>query len=135
MKDENITLLTEKEKNEMRVDDLSFDFAKRIVLLRKYLISNVVSREYDISRQILRSGTSIGANIAESEHPQSSAYYLSKINIALKEANETKFWLKLLRDCKYIPENLAESLLIDCCRIISILVTIVNKVSQRIKKS
>lgn len=50
MKDENITLLTEKEKNEMRVADLSFDFAKRIVLLRKYLISNVVSREYDISR-------------------------------------------------------------------------------------
>ena len=122
---------TEEEKKRMRVDELSFDFAKRIVFLRKYLTTSVDDKEY----VILRSGTSIGANIAEAEHPQSNADYLNKMNIALKEANETKFWLRLLRDCKYISTELAESLLLDCYRIIKILATIVGKVKLKIKNT
>ena len=119
----------------MRIEELSFDFAKRIVFLRKYLTTSVDNKEYVISKQVLRSGTSIGANIAEAEHPQSNADYLSKMNIALKEANETKFWLRLLRDCKYISDELAESLLLDCYRIIKILATIVGKVKLKIKNT
>ena len=126
---------TEEEKKRMRVDELSFDFAKRIVFLRKYLTTSVDDKEYVISKQLLRSGTSIGANIAEAEHPQSNADYLNKMNIALKEANETKFWLRLLRDCKYISTELAESLLLDCYRIIKVLATIVGKVKLKIKNT
>ena len=126
---------TEEEKKRMRVDELSFDFAKRIVFLRKYLTTSVDNKEFVMSKQVLRFGTSIGANIAEAEHPQSNADYLSKMNIALKEANETKFWLRLLRDCKYISDELAESLLLDCYRIIKILATIVGKVKLKIKNT
>ena len=136
MKTVNLLIFsTEDEKRKMRIGDLSFDFAKRIVFLRKFLTTSADEKEYVISKQVLRSGTSIGANVAEAEHPQSDADFLNKMNIALKEANETKFWLRLLRDCKYISKELAESLLEDCCRIIKILVTIVGKVKLRIKNS
>ena len=119
----------------VRIEDLTFDFAKRIVFLRKKLISSDnTEKEFVISKQILRSGTSIGANIAEAEHPQSTADYLNKVSIALKEANETKFWLLLLRDCNYISEKESESLLSDCYRIIKILATIVGKIKSKIKK-
>ena len=124
---------TEEEKKRMRVDELSFDFAKRIVFLRKYLTTSVDNKEFVMSKQVLRSGTSIGANIAEAEHPQSNADYLSKMNIALKEASETEFWLMLLRDCHYVTVELAESLLNDCLRIIKILTSVVKKVKSRIK--
>ena len=75
--------------------DKSKAFALRIIRLYKFLKEE--RNEFILSKQLIRSGTSIGANIAEAEHPQSTADYLSKMNIALKEANETKFWLKLLR--------------------------------------
>lgn len=130
-----IALSSEEEKKNMRIEDLSFDFAKRIVILNKTLTLFAENKEYVISKQILKSGTSIGANISEAMHPQSDADYLSKMNIALKEANETKFWLRLLNECKYISSELAESLLSDCNRIIKTLITIVNKVSTRIKNS
>ena len=125
---------TEEEKKRMRVDKLSFDFAKRIVFLRKYLTTSVDDKEYVISKQLLRSGTSIGANIAEAEHPQSNADYLNKVSIALKEANETKFWIRLLKECGYITSEEESYLLNDCCTIIKILVSIVNKVSKRLNK-
>ena len=125
-----IIFASEEEKRVMKIQDLALDFAKRIVELFKYL-NNV--KEYVISNQILRSGTSIGANVSESRYPQSDADYLSKMNIALKEASETEFWLMLLRDCHYINAELAESLLCDCSRIIKILVSVVKKVRFRIK--
>ena len=108
-------------------------FAVNCIRLYQYLCRE--KSEYVISKQLLRSGTSIGANIAEAEHPQSNADYLNKMNIALKEANETKFWLRLLRDCKYISDEQADSLLLDCYRIIKILVTIVGKVKLKIKNT
>lgn len=117
----------------IRIEDLTFDFAKSIVFLSRDLTSSA-EREFVISKQILKSGTSIAANVTEAEHPQSDADYLSKINIALKEANETKFWLRLLKECDYIQENRYEILKNDCEQIIKILVSIVDKVKKRIKK-
>ena len=105
---------------------------KNILFLSKDLTS--VGKEFVVSKQILRSGTSIAANVTEAEHPQSDADYLSKINIALKEANETKFWLRLLKECGYIHEDRYMTLKNDCEQIIRILVTIVSKVKKRIKK-
>ena len=116
----------------IRIEDLTFDFAKNILFLSKDLTS--VGKEFVVSKQILRSGTSIAANVTEAEHPQSDADYLSKINIALKEANETKFWLRLLKECGYIHEDIYMTLKNDCEQIIRILVTIVSRVKKRIKK-
>ena len=126
-----IVFASEEEKRIMKIQDLALDFAKRIVELFKHLRYN--AKEYVISNQILRSGTSIGANVSESRYPQSDADYLSKMNIALKEASETEFWLMLLRDCHYVTVELAESLLNDCLRIIKILTSVVKKVKSRIK--
>ena len=117
----------------VKIEDLTFNFAKKIVLLRKKLVSSD-NKEFIISKQILRSGTSIGANIAEAEHPQSNADYLNKVSIALKEANETKFWIRLLKECGYITSEEENVLLNDCYTIIKILVSIVNKVSKRLNK-
>ena len=72
----------------------SFEFAVRIVNLYKYLVRE--HKEYTLSKQLLRCGTSIGANIAEAQRGQSKADFAAKMNIALKEANETQYWLKLL---------------------------------------
>ena len=95
----------------VKIEDLTYYFAKKIVYLRKELTTSTDNREYVISRQILRSGTSIGTNIAEAVPPQSKADYLNKISIALKEANETKLWLRLLKDCNYITQTHYETLI------------------------
>jgi len=87
-------------------------FAVRIVNLYKYLCDE--KKEYVMSKQILRSGTSIGANIAESECAISRKDFASKLYIALKECNETGFWLELLRDTNYITQEQFRSLYDDC---------------------
>ena len=81
---------------------LSKSFALRVIKLYKYLYND--KREYVMSMQIYRSGTSIGANIAESIYAQSDADYISKLKIALKEASETKYWLELLHESDFINE-------------------------------
>ena len=83
--------------------DKSFDFAVRIVNLNKYL--NNEQKEYVLSKQLLRSGTSIGANVSEAERAQSKADFISKMSIALKEANETNYWLKLLYKTDYLNKS------------------------------
>lgn len=117
----------------VNIDDLAFDFAKKTVLLRKQLMSSI-DKEYIISKQLVRSGTSIAANIAEANHPQSDADYVSKMNIALKEANESKLWIRLLKECNYITDNEYKSLLFDCEKIIKIIFTITQKVKKRLNK-
>ena len=117
----------------VNIDDLAFDFAKKIVLLRKQLMLSI-DKEYIISKQLVRSGTSIAANIAEANHPQSDADYVSKMNIALKEANESKLWIRLLKECNYITDNEYELLLFDCEKIIKIIFTITQKVKKRLNK-
>lgn len=81
---------------------LSFDFAVKIVELFKQLYSE--KREFVLSKQLLRAGTSIGANVAEAQRGQSKVDFISKMNIALKEANETDYWLRLLNRTGYISE-------------------------------
>ena len=93
-------------KRENIVMDKSYAFALRMIKLYKYL--NKEQREFILSKQLLRSGTAIGALIKESEHAQSKADFINKMSISLKEANETKYWLMLLKDSDYIPENAYE---------------------------
>lgn len=90
----------------------SYQFALRIIKLYKYIVAE--KSEYVLSKQILRSGTSIGANIEEANQAQSKADFIHKLSIAQKEAFETDYWLRLLRDSEYLTEAQAESLLIDC---------------------
>lgn len=90
----------------------AFDFSIRIINLYKYLSQE--KKEYTLSRQVLRSGTSIGANIKEALYAQSKKDYISKMNIALKEAGETEYWIELLMETGYIDEKSAKSLLDDC---------------------
>lgn len=108
---------------------LSKKFALRIIRLYRYLVEE--RREYVISRQIYRSGTSIGANLAESQFAQSSADYISKIKIALKEANETMYWLELLRDSEQIGDEEFESIANELRTIIGTMVNIINKLEGR----
>lgn len=102
----------------------SEDFAVRIINLFKYL--KFEQQEYDISRQLLRSGTSIGANIAEAMQAQSSADFISKLSIALKEASETNYWLKLLMRTNYINQYQFDSINTDCCELLKLLTSILK---------
>ena len=99
---------------ENKLIDISFEFAKEIIALVKSLKEQ---RETVISNQIGRSGTSIGANINEAQYAQSKADFVSKLQIALKEANETGFWLKLLYETGYIDKTTYESLDNKCAGI------------------
>ena len=95
-----------KENNQIAID--SKKFAIRIVKLYKYL--NDVKKEFVISKQILRSGTSIGANISESVYAQSRQDFISKLSISLKEASETKYWLEILYETDFIDDKLIGTL-------------------------
>lgn len=100
----------------------SLDFAVRIVNLYKYLTQE--HKEYIMSKQILRCGTSIGANIAEAQRGQSMADFAAKMNIALKEASEAEYWIKLLYRTDYLQKTQFESLYEDITALISILTAI-----------
>ena len=104
------------------IEDKSFDFAVRIINLYKYLTKD--KNEHILSKQLLRSGTSIGANVTESQQAQSMADFLSKINIALKEAVETKYWLKLLYKTDYITTVQFDSVESDLREVIGLLTAI-----------
>ena len=106
-------------KSDNIVQQKSFAFAIRIVNVYKYLISE--KKEFVLSKQLLRSGTSIGANIEESIGGQSDKDFLSKISISYKEARETIYWLKLLQATDYLSEQEAVSLLNDAEEIWKIL--------------
>ncbi len=106
------------------IADKSKAFALRIIRLYKYLIAE--KNEYVLSKQVLRSGTSIGANVRKAIRGQSKADFYSKMNIALKEASETEYWLELLGESGYIEKEHFNSIHSDCQEIISILVAIVK---------
>ena len=114
---------------ENNIYDLSKQFAVRVVKLYNYLSDN--KKEYVMSKQILRCGTSIGANVAESINAQSSADFISKLSIALKEANETEYWLKTLYQGKYIDEKGFQSMFNDNEEIIKILVKSIKTIKKR----
>lgn len=104
--------------------DKSLKFAARIVKLHKYLIKE--KHESVISKQIIRSATSIGANANEAIYGQSKADFLSKLHISLKEAAETEYWLRLLILSDYITETEGKSLIDDCLEIKRILIATLN---------
>ena len=106
----------------------SFAFSVRIVNLYKYLSQQ--KHEYMISKQIYKSGTSIGANIAEAQRAQSTADFVSKMKIALKEANETQYWLQLLHDTTYITDREFDSIHDDLVEILKILTSICKHYPQ-----
>ena len=110
-------------KGENLIEDRSFDFAVRIINLYKHLQSK--HRENNLSKQVLRSGTSIGANVKEAMHAQSRKDFISKMNIALKESYETEYWLRLLNRTKYITDSEFSSIFAENQSITNILAKIV----------
>ena len=103
------------------LENKSYDFSIRIVNCSRYLQNE--KKEFILSKQLLRSGTAIGALIAEGKYAQSKPDFVNKLSISLKEANETKYWLRLLKDCSYLSEKSANSLLDDIELLIKILVS------------
>ena len=113
------------------VEDKSFEFSVRIVNLYKYLTTT--KQEYVMSKQLLRSGTSIGANICEAQQAQSSMDFLSKMSIALKEAYESDYWIRLLHKTEYLNNDEYKSIITDCQAITKLLVTIVKSTKENNK--
>ena len=106
----------------------SRDFAIRIINCYKYLVDE--KHEKVMSKQLLRCGTSIGANTRESKNAQSRMDFLSKLNIALKEADETEYWLDLLHETKYLDDNMYKSINDDCGELIRLLTSIIKKIKD-----
>ena len=106
------------------VRDKSFAFALRVVKLAQYLQQE--KHEYVLSKQVLRSGTSVGALVREAEHAQSKADFISKMSIALKEANETVYWIDLLHQSAYINTDSYTSIHPDIEELLKLLVSIVK---------
>lgn len=110
----------------------SYAFAIRVVKLYKLLSQE--KREFILSKQMLRSGTAIGALIKEAEHAQSKADFLNKMNVALKEANETEYWLMLMKDTEYLNEKEFQSIREDCSELLKLLASIVKSTKSTLKK-
>ena len=106
------------------IEQKSFRFAVRMVKLCRFLQED--KKEYTLSKQLLRAGTSIGANIVESQQAQSRADFIAKLNIALKEAAETDYWLRLLQATDYLTKVEFSSLITDCREIEKLLTAIIK---------
>lgn len=104
-------------------------FALRIIKAYQYLVDE--KKEYVLSKQMLRSGTSIGANVKEAVRAQSKPDFISKMSIALKEASETEYWIELLGDSGYLSPQSAQSLTADCVELIKLLTSIVKSAKGR----
>ncbi len=122
MRTENGNILAEK----------TVDFAVRIVKFYKYLCDE--KKEYVLSKQILRSGTSIGANVRESKNAQSRADFVSKLNIALKEADETEYWMEVMLKSDLVKEKQIEKLVANLKEIIAILVSSIKTMKMKTEK-
>jgi len=115
---------SEQLKRENIIKDKSYAFALRIVKLYKYLVKD--HKEYVLSKQLLRSGTSVGALVRESEYAQSKSDFIHKLSIALKEANETEYWLMLLNDADYLNDKMYQSIKPDIIELLKLLTAIIN---------
>jgi four helix bundle protein len=116
-------------KKDNIVKEKSYRFSIRIVNLFKYLCEE--KREYTLSKQILRSGTSIGAIVRESEQAESKADFIHKLPIALKEANETDYWLNILKDTDYISVTMFRSIDKDCQELLKLLTAIIKSSKKK----
>ncbi|RJQ20608.1 MAG: four helix bundle protein [Nitrospiraceae bacterium] len=111
------------------VQQKSYDFALRIIKVYKYLLHQ--KKELVLSKQILRSGTSIGANVEEAIGSQSGKDFIAKLSIAYKEARETHYWIRLMRDSDYLKPDKAQILLNDCEELLRIIGSIVKTMKDR----
>lgn len=109
------------------IQEKSYSFAVRMIKTYRLLVKK---SEYILSKQVLRSATSIGANIEEAIGAQSKRDFFMKLTIAYKEARETHYWLRLLRDTQYLEAKLAQSLLVDCEEILKIIGSIQTSIKQ-----
>lgn len=115
-------------KDKAFLKDKSFKFALRIVKLCRWFQEE--KREYILSKQLLKSGTAIGALICEAEFAQSRADFVNKLNVALKEANETLYWLTLLYESEYLNDKMYESILPDIEELIKLLVSSIKTLKK-----
>lgn len=106
----------------------SFDFALRIIKLAKYLQNS--HKEYILSKQIMRSGTAIGDLVREAQYAQSKADFLHKLTIALKEANETEYWLLLLFESNYIDKQMFDSISPDIKELLKLLISSTKTIKE-----
>ena len=111
----------------------SYAFALRIVKLYKFLTNE--KKEFVLSKQILRSGTPIGANIAEASQGQSKPDFVHKLSISLKEAFETQYWIELLRDSEYLEVKFSDSLIADCCELQKILTASIKTAKKSLERN
>jgi len=118
-------------RSDNQIQIKSYDFAIRIVKLYKYLSEK--KKEFILAKQVLKSGTSIGANVEEAIGAQSKANFLCKLAIAYKEARETHYWIRILKDSKFITERQATSVLKDVEEIIKIIAKIQITMKKNIK--
>ena len=107
-------------------------YAFAIQTVRLYKLLSEERKEFVLSKQLLRSGTSICAQIKEAQHAQSSADFLHKMNVALKEANETEYWISLLKDTGFINQNEYSSINHDCEEVLKLLVSIVKTTKSKL---
>jgi len=122
-----------RDAKENLLKEKSYAFALRIISLYKHLTAE--SKEYVLSKQVLRSGTSVGTNITEANRAQSKMDFVHKLSIALKEADETEYWLNLLRDSDYLTAAQAESLLTDCASIQRLLTASIKTAKSNVKSN
>jgi len=113
------------------IETKSFQFSVRIVKLCRHLSEE--KREFILTKQLLRSGTSIGANVAEAQQAQSRKDFVSKLCIALKEAGETNYWLRLLRATDYLTENEYQSIITDCKEVEKLLTSIIKSTKSSVQ--
>ncbi|MCF7809676.1 four helix bundle protein [bacterium] len=116
-------------KTDNVVRDKSYAFALRIIKLYKYIVEN--KKEYTLSKQLLRSGTSIGANVEEAIGAQSKKDFFAKLTIAYKEARESEYWLRLLKDSGDLDDKAADSILSDCRELLKLLGSIQKTMKSR----
>ncbi len=110
------------------LEEKSYAFSICVVKCAQYLQDD--KKEFVLSRQLIRSGTGVGALVAEAKYAQSKSDFINKLSIAAKEANETKYWLRLLRDCNYLQEKIALSLLDDIENLIRILASSIKTAKE-----
>ena len=108
--------------------DKSYSFAIKVVTLSQYLVAE--QKEYVLSKQLLRSGTAVGALICEGEFAASRADFINKLTVSLKEANETAYWLMLLKDTDYLDHERFTELHADCKELIAMLVSSIKTAKQ-----
>ena len=113
------------------IEEKSFEFAVRVVNLYKYLTSE--KQEFVMSKQLLRSGTSIGANVSEAQQAQSPMDFLSQMSISLKESYESDYWLRLLHRTDYLNQEEYNSIITDCRTISKLLVSIIKSTNNNNK--